>query len=192
LEIPVRFDRFEEGLQVIASLLKSDRPLNYRGKYFQLKDAILLPRPQRPGGPPLLVGGNGINRTLPLAARYAQEWNGVYLNPSAFEERSRRLDELLTAQGRQPGELRRSLMTGVIYARDEIHLRQKIEFRSNSQQTPQDLRQRGLVVGNAAQIVEQLGQLSEAGVQRVMLQWLGLDQLDELEDLAQDVLPQIH
>jgi F420-dependent oxidoreductase-like protein len=192
LEIPERFDRFEEGLQVIASLLKSDRPLNYRGKYFQLKDAILLPRPQRPGGPPLLVGGNGINRTLPLAARYAQEWNGVYLNPSAFEERSRRLDELLTAQGRQPGELRRSLMTGVIYARDEIHLRQKIEFRSNSQQTPQDLRQRGLVVGNAAQIVEQLGQLSEAGVQRVMLQWLGLDQLDELEDLAQDVLPQIH
>jgi F420-dependent oxidoreductase-like protein len=82
LEIPERFDRFEEGLEVISQLLQSDEPVDFEGDYYELNEAILLPRPQRPGGPPLLIGGNGMKRTLPLAARYAQEWNGIFLTPS--------------------------------------------------------------------------------------------------------------
>jgi hypothetical protein len=40
-------------------------------------------------------------------------------------------------------------------------------------------------------MVEQLSQLSEAGVQRVMLQWIDLDDIDGLEIIARDVLPQL-
>ena len=71
LEIPNRFDRFEEGLEVVSRLLSSDASSDFSGAYYQLHDAILLPRPQRPGGPPILIGGNGLQRTLPLVARYA-------------------------------------------------------------------------------------------------------------------------
>lgn len=75
LDIPDRFDRFEEGLEVVTRLLKSDEPVDFSGRYFRLNEAILLPRPRRSGGPPIIVGGNGPRRTLPLAARYAEEWN---------------------------------------------------------------------------------------------------------------------
>src|SRR5204863_5509538 len=51
LEVGERMDRFEEGVEVISRLLRSDTPVNYAGHYYQLHDAILLPRPQRPGGP---------------------------------------------------------------------------------------------------------------------------------------------
>ena len=49
LEIRDRFDRFEEGVEVITQLLNSDQPVDYQGQYFRLQEGILLPRPQRPG-----------------------------------------------------------------------------------------------------------------------------------------------
>jgi hypothetical protein len=48
-----------------------------------------------------------------------------------------------------------------------------------------------LVLGTSGEIVEQLGTLAEAGVQRVMLQWLDQDNLDDLEVLARDVMGQL-
>ena len=84
LPISEQFRRFEEGLDVITQLLHSDAPIDYKGAYYHLNQAILLPRPQRPDGPPILIGGNGVQRTLPLAARYANEWNAVYITPAEF------------------------------------------------------------------------------------------------------------
>jgi alkanesulfonate monooxygenase SsuD/methylene tetrahydromethanopterin reductase-like flavin-dependent oxidoreductase (luciferase family) len=50
LDIPERFDRFEEGLTVISQLLQNDEPVDFEGEYYELNEAIVLPRPQRPGG----------------------------------------------------------------------------------------------------------------------------------------------
>ena len=102
LEIPERFRRFEEGLEVITRLLESDEPSSYAGDYYQIHDAVLLPRPKRPGGPPILIGGNGRNRTLPLAARFADEWNGLYTSFEDYAGLNSRLDELAEENGRDP------------------------------------------------------------------------------------------
>jgi F420-dependent oxidoreductase-like protein len=184
LSLPERFDRFEEGLEVITRLLQSDEPVDFEGEYFQLKEAILLPRPVRAGGPPILVGGNGPKRTLPLAARYADEWNGVYITATKFAELSARLDTLLRENGRQPEEVRRSLMTQVIFGRDQNELNVKLGGRS-----AEALRAEGRIVGLAPEIIEQLKQLADVGVQRVMLQWLEQENMEGLEALAQAVLP---
>ena len=64
LDVPERFARFEEGLRIIHHLLHEDAPLDFEGVYYRLREAVLLPRPQRPGGPPILIGGNGPQRTL--------------------------------------------------------------------------------------------------------------------------------
>src|SRR2546421_8685127 len=93
-DVPGRMARLEEGLEVITLLLNSDEPVTYEGKYFQLREAILLPRPQRPRGPEIMIGGNGPKRTLPLVVRFADIWNGNFLSPAAFEERSVMLDQL--------------------------------------------------------------------------------------------------
>ncbi|MCB0132306.1 MAG: LLM class F420-dependent oxidoreductase, partial [Caldilineaceae bacterium] len=110
LPIPARFARFQEGLEVVTRLLRSDDPVTFSGDYYTVRDAVLLPQPARAGGPPLLIGGNGPVRTLPLVAQYAEEWNGVYLTPADFAQRNQLLDELLAANGRQPGDVKRSLM----------------------------------------------------------------------------------
>jgi alkanesulfonate monooxygenase SsuD/methylene tetrahydromethanopterin reductase-like flavin-dependent oxidoreductase (luciferase family) len=185
LDIPQRFARFAEGLVVITGLLRSDQPVSFQGQYYQVQDAILLPRPQRPGGPPVVIGGNGEKLTLPLVARFADEWNGVFLPPEAYAQRSRRLDELLIAQGRQPGDVRRTLMTGLLFAPTETALSQKLQ---SSRRSADDLRERGMVVGTPAQVVEQLAKIEAVGVQRIMLQWMDLDDLEGLATLAKAVL----
>lgn len=191
LDVPGRFARFEEGLEVISRLLHSDQPVNFEGKYYQLRGAILLPRPQRRGGPPVLIGGNGIHFTLPLAARFATEWNAVEVTPARFARLNAALDKLLSKQGRAPGEVRRSAMLGCIFGRDPAEVQRKAAARSQGKQDAAQLRAEGMVVGTGSEMVEQLGRLAEVGMQRVMLQWMELDDLDSLETMAHQVLPQV-
>lgn len=183
LSLRERFDRFDEGLAVVELLLGREQPASFSGKYFRLRDAVLLPRPRRPGGPPILVGGNGFTRTLPLAARYASQWNAVFVPPPRFAELDAKLTRLLTARGRDPSDVHRSLMTGVVFGRTDAEVQTRLRGRR-----PEDLLARGVVIGTSAAVVEQLGRLAEAGVQRVMLQWLEIDDLDGLEALARAVL----
>ncbi len=192
LDIPGRFQRFEEGLEVITQLLDSDTPVDFSGKFFQLHEAILLPRPQRPGGPHILIGGNGPKRTLPLVARYADEWNGVYLPADQYSERSAALDELARQAGRDPQQIKRSIMIGCEFGRSDAEVNALVEKRTQGKRTRQELVDSlGMAVGTAGEIVEHIGRLAEVGVQRVMLQWLAQEDLDRLEDFAKTVIPQL-
>ena len=188
LDVQGRMDRLEEALEIITHLLRSDEPLTFSGTHYTLHDAVLLPRPARLGGPPITIGGNGPKRTLPLVARFAGEWNSVYLNTDRFRTRNEHLDELLVRQGRAPEAVRRSMMTGVFYGRSEVEVEERVKSRDRTVQESRDL---GLVIGTADSMVEQLKALEAAGLDRVMLQWLDLDDLDRLEDMAEAVLPHI-
>lgn len=183
LDVAARMERFQEGLEVMSRLLRSDAPVSFQGRYYRLHEAVLLPRPQRPGGPPILIGGNGPRRTLPLAAAYADEWNAVLIPASHFSQLNATLDGLLAEQGRPANAVRRSLMTGIYFGRDQAALDARLQGRD-----PASLRQRGILVGAASALQEQLALLAQAGVQRVMLQWLALDDLAGLEGLASAVL----
>jgi len=183
-----RFDRFGEGLEIVTRLLQSDKPVSYSGNYYHLSDALLLPRPQRPGGPPILIGGNGVKRTLTYVVRYASEWNAVLIPPAEFSCLNKVLDGLLDQAGRPRAEVRRSLMTGIIFAKSDALLKQKLAGRKRS---AAELRESGIVVGTPADALDQLRTFDAAGVQRIMLQWLDLDDLEGLQILAEEVLNKI-
>src|SRR5579885_460135 len=128
-DIPTRMQRLEEGLEVITRLLHSDEPVSFEGRFFRLDGATLLPRPARPGGPPILIGGNGPKRTLPLVARFADIWNATYLPPEAFREQARLLDNLLLAQGRQPAEVKRTMMIALYFGRTMEEVDRRLSWR---------------------------------------------------------------
>lgn len=194
-DFPTRYEMFEDALEITARLLLSDGPVSYDGKHFQLDNALLLPRPKRPGGPPVLVGGNGPKRTLPLAARFAEEWNAVYLPVDTLKERMSLLDDLAKQHGREPDEIKRSMMTGTVFGKDDAAFQEALRQRgelAGREVTLDGLRERGIIAGTPSMFVDQLGELREAGLDRVMLQWLDQDDMDGLEVLARDVLPHFH
>jgi F420-dependent oxidoreductase-like protein len=183
-----RFNRFEEGLEVISGLLHSDSRVSYSGDYYHLKDAIVLPRPSRTGGPPILVGGCGEKRTIPLTARFAMEWNAPFITAGEFTRLNSLLDQHLQALGRPATEIRRSLTAGCVFGNNTAEVERKVNLRTRGQRTVYDLRQRGLVVGTADEIVDQCRVLEGAGVQRLMLQWLDLDDTAGLVAMAEGIL----
>ncbi len=89
LDTDRRFVRFEEGLEVVTRLLRNEEPVSFEGEFYRLDEALIMPRSPRPGGPPIVIGGNGPRRTLPLAARYADEWNAVFLTADEFAKLQR-------------------------------------------------------------------------------------------------------
>jgi F420-dependent oxidoreductase-like protein len=80
-----RFDRFDEGIEVLTRLLSSTVS-NYSGEYFTLTDARCEPKPLQQPYPPITIGGSGPKRTLRAAARWASEWNGSVQEPARFAE----------------------------------------------------------------------------------------------------------
>jgi F420-dependent oxidoreductase-like protein len=186
LDPPERFDRFEEGVEVIAGLLRRDEPVTFDGDYYRLDGAELWPRPERPGGTRLAVGGNGPNRTMPLAAAYADEWNAVFSAPEELAELNARFDELVTAADRAPADVTRSMMTPLVFGRDGDEVDRVLEEQRDGA-AAEALREQGCVVGTAPEVTDHLARLDDAGLDRVMLQWLALDELDRLEAFADAV-----
>jgi F420-dependent oxidoreductase-like protein len=180
LDLKSRFARFEEGLKIITHLLTNDQPLTFDGAYYKLKDAVLLPRPKRKI--PILIGGRGEKKTLSFVAKYADEWNALMLPRAKYTELNQKLDELLARNNRKPSDVRRSIMTGCFFGKDEAALKKKLEGRNMDQ-----LRERQFIVGTKNEVVDQLGKFAEAGVQRVMLQWLDLDDMENLGALGEVV-----
>lgn len=195
-----RLDRLEEGLEVATRLLHGDTPATFEGRFFRLHGATLLPQPQRPGGPPILVGGNGRKRTLPLAARFADVWNGVFLTPRQFRETSGMLDGLVRESGRQTGAVRRTLMTGLIFAPDMDALGRKLQAqrdtpalagKSMDEVIATMHAERPLVVGTPDEVAARIVAYGQAGVEEIMLQWFDMDDVDGLGVFAERVLPYV-
>ncbi len=196
-EIGPRMDRLEEGLEVITLQLKSDQQITFEGKYYQLREALLLPRPQRSGGPRILVGGNGKKRTLQLAARYADIWNAIALSPADFRERSQDLDRYLKENGRKPNEVRRTMMTSVFFGKDQQELKERQQKASrifqqmgeiSTEQAIEFVTSQNGLAGTPEMILEQIQRFKEAGVEEIMLQWFDIDDLDGLKAFAKTVV----
>jgi probable F420-dependent oxidoreductase len=111
-----RVGRFEEGLQILAPLLRGER-VSFEGRYHQAKDVEMLPRTIRPGGPPILIAGKQ-PRMLGLVAEYADQWNGAWYGfPETAEDLRTRLANVrgaLDDAGRDPATL--TLTAGISVA----------------------------------------------------------------------------
>jgi len=166
-----RFDNLERGLDRIQQTL-ADHPL------------------------PILIGGGGPKRTIPLAARFASEWNFMEFNVEGYRAKSALLDDHCRQLGREPSEIRRSLMLGYLLGRNDAELRERAvamgKVRGWPDKSPDEvlteLRERRLV-GTPQEAVAQLRPFIKAGVQEFCFQTLLLDDREALELIAQEVMP---
>jgi F420-dependent oxidoreductase-like protein len=99
-----RSDRFEEGCEVILSLLSAETT-TFSGKYYQLTEARCEPKPVQQPHPPLCVGGSGERRTLRTAARFAQHWNSVVPDTDQIRHKLDVLAQHCADVGRDPAEI---------------------------------------------------------------------------------------
>jgi len=114
-----RVSRFAEGLEILMPMLRGE-PVTFEGRYHAARDAIALPPPIRPGGPPVLIAGKQ-PRMLDLVARHAHQWNAAWFgDPRGADELRTRLTHLgraLEAADRDPSTL--TTTAGIFVAFDD-------------------------------------------------------------------------
>ena len=106
-----RIGRFEESFTIVRTLLH-DGYIDFEGEFYAARDAELLPRPSRPGGPPLLTGSSG-SRMLALTLPYVDAWNSWYADtgnrPDGVPALRAAVDGAAVAAGRVPAEIERTV-----------------------------------------------------------------------------------
>jgi alkanesulfonate monooxygenase SsuD/methylene tetrahydromethanopterin reductase-like flavin-dependent oxidoreductase (luciferase family) len=169
----------EDQLAILHGLWTEPDGWSYQGRHWQVSGAQLSPRPlQRPGRrhPPIVMGGEGGPRSLRLAARYADEYNVVSATPQKARATYDRLAEACRGLGRDPDQLVRSAMTGVLVAGTDSELRDRVRQQLALFGDGDDAdawlaeRRSRWIMGTPDEARERVAALEKAGVQRVMLQ----------------------
>ncbi|GAA1879436.1 TIGR03560 family F420-dependent LLM class oxidoreductase [Williamsia serinedens] len=183
-----RFDKLEEYLAVVTGLWSTpagDR-FAFDGAHFQVSDSPALPKPAQHPGPPIIIGGGGKKRTPALAARYAAEFNTPFLTPDDAAPVLRTVVEAAGAADRS-SPLRLSAAHVLVCGRDDAEVARRAEAIGRD---VDEVRATGFA-GTPAQIVDTIGRFADLGVSRVYFQTLDLADLDHLELVAAEVLPQL-
>jgi alkanesulfonate monooxygenase SsuD/methylene tetrahydromethanopterin reductase-like flavin-dependent oxidoreductase (luciferase family) len=139
----------------------------------------------------ILVGGKGPRSTLPVAARYADEWNLTTSSVAEFQSAAARLDALCAESNRDPGEIQRSVAAGLLIGRDMRGLEQRAARMARCVPPATSLeaaREMGWMVGTREDIASHVHRLAEAGVDRVIFGHYDLDDLETLSLLAEALL----
>ncbi|MCU1448540.1 MAG: luciferase [Acidimicrobiales bacterium] len=104
-----RMDRFEEGVEVITSLLTKSST-TFSGRHYQLHDARCEPKPLQSPHPPIVIGGTGERRTARVVARWADHWNLGFTRPESFPVKLGALAKHCAELGRDPADITTSVV----------------------------------------------------------------------------------
>jgi F420-dependent oxidoreductase-like protein len=121
-----RMDRLDEALTIIRAMFTEERP-SFTGTHYRIDAALNVPRPITPGGPPILVGGGGEQRTLRIAAKYADMTHWFAIGLEALRHKNEVLEGYCVAIGRDPATIERTIGAPVIVAATEAEAQSYLE-----------------------------------------------------------------
>ncbi len=177
-----RVTRLEDGVRIIRDAWK-----------------VSHPQPVRGGEVPILMGGVGEKRHLPLVAREASEWNYTRMDKDEYRHKRSVIDAACKEIGRDPSSIRYSVMANFLIGRDRDELRERALKmgavvpglkRATADETLKEAADDGFV-GTPEEVAEQIRDYAKLGVELFMLQHFLLDDRDALELLAKEVIPAI-
>uniref|UniRef100_A0AAU2V0M9 LLM class F420-dependent oxidoreductase n=1 Tax=Streptomyces sp. NBC_00003 TaxID=2903608 RepID=A0AAU2V0M9_9ACTN len=183
-----KFARLEEQLAIVTGLWSTEvgRTFDYHGTYYQLSDSPALPKPAQ-AKVPVLIGGHGATRTPRLAAQYADEFNIPFASIEDSERQFTRVKAAAEAAGRRADDLVYSNALVVCVGKDDAQVARRAAAIGRE---VEELKANGLA-GSPAEVVEKIGKYEATGSSRIYLQLLDLDDLDHLELISSQVLPQL-
>lgn len=180
--IPERLRRLDEACHVITRLFSEDS-VTFDGRYYQLDDAPLVPKPvQKPL--PLLIGGGGEKMTLKIAAKYANEWN-VWGDVGTLQHKMSVLDQHCETIGRDPAAIQRSAVA-LVFVSDDAEFVKRVSGGG-----------RPTIAGNVSQIQDILGEYRKAGVDEMVVpDWTlppgdNQQKRDTLDTFINDIVPAV-
>ncbi len=158
-----RFEMLEDTLLIAHAMWSGEQGSEeaFEGRHFRAARLLNAPQSISRPRPPIMIGGGGERKTLRLVAQYADASN-VFGGPEAIHHKYAVLREHCAAIGRDPDEIERSTLQTVDLAKEAPN-----------------------------EVVTRFGELADAGAEHVIFSLRGLSDVDVLERIGRDVLPQV-
>ena len=181
-----RFDQFAEQVEIIDGLLSTPpgKTYSFSGKHYELTDSPALPKPVQSPRPPIILGGAAKKRGAALTARFADEFNIAFKTDEFTREGFARIRAAVAETGR---DVALSVGKTIVVGRNDAELR----TRAGAIGRDLDELRSVQLAGTPAEVVDRIGSFAEMGASRTYLQVLDLNDLDHLELIAAEVLPQV-
>lgn len=160
-----RFERLEEALQIANQMWNDDNNGRFDGKHYQLAETLNVPAPLSKPRPRILIGGSGEKKTLRLVAKYAEACNIFGMQGIDFVRQ--RLDVLrghCEREGRNYDDIEKTVLS-------------VFNVGPNGEET--------------GRLIEQLNEFAGAGVQTVIGGLVNVENIEPLEAIGRDVIPQV-
>jgi len=154
-----RLDRLDEALQICRAMFREESP-TFDGRYYRIHGATNVPRPLQAGGPPILVAGGGEKRTLRLVALYADACN-ITGDLAMIRHKIDVLDRHCAEVGRNRADITVTRLSSLFVTSTAEETRQVRDFVT---QAAGPEAAGGFNIGQPDEIVAQVGELAEAGV----------------------------
>ena len=185
-----RLDRLEEALRVFRAMFTEER-VTVEGRHYSVTDAMNYPRPRRPGGIPILVGGGGEKRTLAMVARYGDACN-LFGPPEVVRHKLDVLARHCEAEGRDPADIAKTRLSSLAIGRDRADAMRAVE--SYARERGMDAEQVGgmFLLGGPDDVAEEVGALLDAGLDGLIFNMPHVSDPDEVRragELLRPLLP---
>ena len=184
-----RFELLEEQLQIVKGLWTCPlgEVFSFHGRHYQLIDCPALPKPVQAPHPPVLVGGSG-PKTIPrLAAKHANEYNVPVRSLEVTRQQFERVTRACTELGRDPASITLSATQTLCVGENSADVARRA---ANIGWTPDQLEERGFV-GNVEEVLNKIGLFADSGASRLYFQVLDMSDREQLQLLADSVLPKL-
>ena len=186
---PDRLRTLDESCRIIKSMLTNDKT-NFRGKHYEVIDAIGSPKPVQSPRPPLLIAGQGENILLRIVAEHADMWNtqGSPEQMRHFIEVMRRHDDKL---GRDIDEIEKTVAIPLCYKGSKEHEERATKLAATLGRTSAEEARKQMLVGGAQECLDTIEKYSKVGVTHFMFASVAPFELDEIRSFTQEVIPQV-
>jgi alkanesulfonate monooxygenase SsuD/methylene tetrahydromethanopterin reductase-like flavin-dependent oxidoreductase (luciferase family) len=207
-----RAEKMAEGLQVIKGMLREPR-FSFRGRYYQVRDAICEPKCVQRPLPPIWMGEANNSVMLRAIAEHADVFNSMPASVGGFKRKLRALDDACRAAGRDPAAIGRSLETQILVAGSDAAIDaclRRMEALRPAERSDEDILaqlkatnpaleqyqsradfEQEFLIGTPPEIVRRLSEYADLGVTHFMLWFMDFPSMDGVRLFAREVMPRI-
>jgi len=188
----VRIKQLDEAIQIAKRMWTENKP-TFKGRYYEIDEALCFPKPIQKPHIPIWVGGTG-NLTLKVAAKHAQACNFAWRTSDQFEERLSMLRKHCLSLGRDYDSIRKSVALMITMARTESELDHKLKYQAQRKDTPYVRylsRQPPNIVGTPEKVAEKMREYLPLGVDHFILRFHYGDEIESMTLFMDEVKEQL-
>jgi F420-dependent oxidoreductase-like protein len=182
-----RVEQLAENIEILTKMW-TEKSATFKGEHFEIKNAVLEPKPVQRPHPPLWIGGRG-KRMLALTAKYADGWNIDSIQVPLISEKLGDLKKSCANIGRNVNEIKKSAAGTIVIRRTDDEVREVIDRYCREFQLKRDDYLAGKIVGTPGEVTEKIEKIASQDMDLILLHFVDWPTIKPLELFAKEVMP---